>query len=269
MNPIPTRSDPAREAFSRQAPVFDALDEENALITWVRERVRQRVLALYAPGERLLEINAGTGIDAFFFAEKGLHVTATDQAPGMLEAMRHKRALRPDLDISIADVPFAQLGMFAGHDFDHVFSDFGGLNCIPDLSGVMHDIDALLRPGGTCSLVIMPRNSLWEWIELFRGNFQLALRRRHKGGATANIEGVPFTCHYHDPQAVQRHLPGYVRLELMALSALVPPPHLLPFARRHPGLVRTLERWEERSCRWPLLRRWGDHYLLVLRRPHR
>ncbi|HOP42873.1 MAG TPA: hypothetical protein PLA11_05085, partial [Flavobacteriales bacterium] len=82
---------PALEAFSQQAPVFDAIDRENALIGRMRAIVRKAALRHMRPGERLLELNAGTGIDSLFFAQQGLDVLATDAAPGMLAQLEARR----------------------------------------------------------------------------------------------------------------------------------------------------------------------------------
>src|SRR4030095_7441154 len=149
------------------------------------------------------------------------------------------------------------------HSFDHVFSDFGGLNCTSRLNEVLSGIDHVLRPGGRCTLVIMPRVSPWELVDLLRGNGRFALRRFRTGGVPAQLEGITFTCYYHDASAVRHGLRGYRRRSLMALSLFVPPPHLGSFARRHPKLVRALQRVEVPLSRWPVLRGWGDHFAIT------
>jgi len=92
------------------------------------------------------------------------------------------------------------------------------------------------------------------------------LRRWRKGGTSANVEGRTFTCHYYDPSFVRRSMPGFDQVELMSLSCFVPPPHLLPFAQRHPRFVRWMEKLESIVCRWPIFRSMGDHCLILLRK---
>lgn len=254
------------EAFSRQAPVFDALDEA-PLIQWVRERVRAATLPHLRAGDALLEINCGTGIDSLWFASRGVHVTATDDAPGMLAELERKRALHPALPLTVRRCSFLDLDALAPDTFDAVFSNFGGINCTAQLDQVLRGIDARLRPGGVCALVIMPRFSPWELVELLRGNIRFALRRYRRNGSAAQVEGVGFTCWYHDVRAVRRLLPTYAVVDRMALSFIVPPPHLGPFAARHPRLLRRLESLERATSRWPFVRSRGDHYLLILRKP--
>lgn len=253
-------------AFSRQAPVFDALDEA-PLIQWVRTRVRDEALRWIKPGERMLEINCGTGIDSLWFAERGMHVIATDDAPGMLAELQRKAKARPELPLDVQRCSFLQLDQLAIDPADMVFSNFGGINCTERLSDVLNGIDHRLKAGGIAVLVIMPRWSPWELIELFRGNFKHAFRRFNRNGTDAWIEGVRFRCWYHSVGDVRRALPTYELLSCTALSFFVPPPHLGPFAKRHPRMMRLLERLEALTCRWPWIRKQGDHTLVVLRKP--
>jgi ubiquinone/menaquinone biosynthesis C-methylase UbiE len=254
------------EAFSAQSGVFDALDKANPLVAWVRDRVRWEVMQHMRAGAALLELNAGTGIDSFWFAEQGIKVLATDNAPGMIAQLQAKSRATAGLPVEVEACDFHRLGDLAPRTFDHLFSNFGGLNCTDRLQDVLHQFDALLKPGGTCSLVIMPRTSPWELVEFFRGNSRMALRRWRSGGAPANVEGTVFTCHYHDPAFVRRNLPAFEQVTLMTLSCFVPPPHLLPFAQRHPRFVRSMERLEAFTCKWPLIRSIGDHFLIILRK---
>jgi ubiquinone/menaquinone biosynthesis C-methylase UbiE len=254
------------EAFSRQGRVFDELDEA-PLIQWTRGRVREAVMRWLQPGNHLLEINCGTGIDSFWFAEQGLRVTATDDAPGMLVELERKLALSKEPRIEHRRCSFLELDRLDPLRADAVLSNFGGINCTDRLSDVLRGIDARLVPGGICALVIMPRFSPWELVETLRGNVAFAFRRYGKNGALAQVEGVPFRCWYHDAKDVRRALPAYTILDRMALSFFMPPPHLGPFAARHPRLTRTAARLERALCRWPFIRSRGDHYLVILRKP--
>ncbi len=255
---------PVQEAFSRQSGAFDAIDVANPLIGWVRQRVRSECLDLISPGDRLLELNAGTGIDSVFFAEQGIQVLATDQAPGMLAQLRAKQ--RAGLPLEVKALSFLDLEQLDGLQFDHIFSNFGGLNCTDRLEDVLEEAHLLLRPGGFIHLVIMPRICLWELAWVFKGQFRKAFRRLRKGGTMAHLEGVYFPCHYYDPGAVARMVPGLSVRTIKGLSVFYPPPHMQGKAERWPRLTRLAERLENGLCnRWPF-RAWGDHYLIVLQR---
>lgn len=257
-----------RMAFDRQSGAFDGLDDA-PLIQWVREQVRGASMRWMKPGSRLLEINCGTGIDSLWFAAQGLQVTATDDSPGMLAELDRKIREQGAVRIEQQRCSFLELDRLAPRTFDAVFSNFGGINCTRHLADVLTGIDGRLLPGGVCALVIMPRFSPWELVESLRGNFAMAFRRYRRSGAPAQVEGVRFQCHYHDVRDVLGCLPGYTVLDRMALSFFVPPPHLGPFASRHPRLFTWSRRIEHACCRWPWIRSRGDHYLLILRKPVR
>lgn len=263
----PPVSSPALEAFSRQAPVFDAIDRDNPSIARMRAIARSAVLRQVRSGDRLLELNAGTGIDSFYFAEAGIHVVATDAAAGMLAELERKRAGRSDLPLDVKACSFLELDTLHAEPFDHVFSNFGGLNCTDRLDIVMKGLDGLLRPGGTCTLVIMPRFSPWEFAALIKGRFGLAFRRWQRNGTDAHLEGTVFPCYYHSPRDVVNALgKGYQVTELRALSLLAPPPHVSGFPANRPGLLNALHLMEEAVAHaWPF-RNWGDHYLISLRK---
>src|ERR1700742_2973993 len=80
----------AASAFSNQAVKFDEYDAGNSIIHYKRQRVRTHVLTLLEPGSSILELNAGTGTDAIFFAQQGHRVHATDIAEGMQARLREK-----------------------------------------------------------------------------------------------------------------------------------------------------------------------------------
>ena len=257
----------ATTAFSAQASAFDRIDAANPLIAWVRDRVRIQALATMRPGDTLLELNAGTGIDSCFFAAQGMQVLATDAAPGMIEQLRLKQAAEPKLPLDVMHCSFLDLERLGDRRFHHVFSNFGGLNCTAHLDEVLRGIDRVLLPNGTCTLVIMPRFSPWELGAALNGNFKLARRRWRRGGAEAVVEGHDFTCHYYGPAHVRRHLgPGYRVIAQRALSFFVPPPHQLDFMKKRPRIFRSLERIEDRLAGWPIIRNCGDHFVITLRK---
>jgi len=55
-------------------------------------------------------------------------------------------------------------------------------------------------------------------------------------------------------------------VSLRALGLFVPPPYMDAFAGRHPSIFAGLQRVEDLCGGWPVLRGWGDHFLVVLRK---
>ena len=86
---------------------------------------------------------------AVFFAHKGIHVHATDLSDGMIKQLQ-KKVLQNHLKefLSVQQCSFTQLDEVKQLKFDHIFSNFGGLNCVEDLRSVTKYFDSLLKKNG-------------------------------------------------------------------------------------------------------------------------
>ena len=145
------------EAFSYTAEKYDAFAEDHPHLTRMRNKVYAHVERVVPAGSRILELNAGTGIDAVELAQRGYTVHATDIAPGMLARLQAK-IVNNDLTqrLTFQQCSFSELDKIQGAPFDAVFSDLGGLNCISDLSPVIAQLPNILRPNGIVTWVLMP-----------------------------------------------------------------------------------------------------------------
>jgi SAM-dependent methyltransferase len=102
------------------------------------------------PGDRVLDVAAGTGNAAIPAAARGAHVIASDLTPELLDAGRH----RPDaqgLDIEwvIAD---AERLPFESESFDVVMSSIGVMFA-PHHRDAADELVRVCRPGGTIGLL--------------------------------------------------------------------------------------------------------------------
>jgi len=256
----------AADAFSRQSAIFDRIYSGNTIINYKRDRVRQHVLQYLEPGSSILELNSGTGEDALFFAEQGHFVHATDISTGMQAVLRQKTEHVRD-KVSFENCSFLHLDQLKNKGpYDHIFSNFGGLNCTGDLGKVLSSFDSLLKPGGRVTLVIIPPFCLWETLLVFKGKFKTAFRRWFSSnGRTAHIEGVFFKCYYYRPSFITRHLKGlYEVLGVEGLCTIVPPSYIEGFAEKYPGIYRILKTREDKlKSAWP----WkyiGDYFIISL-----
>ena len=266
MNGLEQEQDVSK-AFSKQSSQFDAIDDANSIIAWVRDRVRREVLSFIKPKAEILELNCGTGIDSVFFAQKGFHVLATDNADGMLGVLKDKAQKLLLSNLKTQKCSFNNLENIEGRQFDYVFSNFGGLNCTDNLEKILYDIDRLLKPRGYFTLVVMPKVCPWENIMLLRGDFRTAFRRFNKNGTSANIEGVSFKCYYYAPSYITSRLSTSFELKsLKGLSITTPPPFIEHFIERHPKAFRTLESIENAIYdKWPFYS-WADHYMITMQK---
>lgn len=263
----------AGAAFSKQAAIFDELERENPIVLELRRRIRRNILSLIRPEETLLELNAGTGLDAVEFARRGIRVTATDIADGMIQQMRRKAeqyALGEYL--RVRQCSFASLEELWDKEpdsavaFDHIFSNFGGLNCAEDLAAVIQTLKPLLKPRGTVTLVIMPPVCPWEVFSILKGN-RRAFRRLKRGGTMAHIEGEYFRVRYYSPGYVERAFGAeFERIHLQGLASIAPPPHAESIAKQFPRAYAMLARLDERLSCLPVFRSCADHYCISFRK---
>ncbi len=255
-------------AFNRQSIFFDELYGHDKIIQYKRERVRAHVDKLLQPNSRILELNAGTGEDAIYFASQGHQVHATDIAEGMQEMLRKKIEARGfGNSISTELCSYNMLDRLKDKGpYNFIFSNFAGLNCTGNLEQVLHSFYDLLKPGGIVTMVLLPEFCLWETLLLFRGKFKTAFRRfTGNDGSSSHIDGVYFRCWYYNPSYIVHTLKcNFELLNIEGLCTLVPPSYIVGFSEKHPALFKFLKTKENQlKNTWP----WkciGDYYIISL-----
>jgi ubiquinone/menaquinone biosynthesis C-methylase UbiE len=254
------------EAFSRQSVIYDAYEEHHPILQWMRDQVRAHALSFLQPADKILELNAGTGLDAVFFASRGFKVHATDLSDGMISQLKRKVDLLKLHDkITIQQCSFTELEKTRIGPIDYIFSNFGGLNCVADLTLVTRKIPALLKPGGFVTVVMMAPVCPWELALIFRGHFKTAVRRLHRGGVLARVEGVNFMSYYFSPRRVLKAFGNdFKKARLQGLAAVSPPPYMENFPKRHPKLYKFLAAADARISRFPPFNAWADHFILTV-----
>ncbi|MGB2772026.1 MAG: methyltransferase domain-containing protein, partial [Anaerolineae bacterium] len=79
-------------AFDDSAATYDDAFTESTIGRLLRAAVWRRLDAQFRAGDRVLELNCGTGADAIHLAQRGVHVLATDVSEAMLAVTRRKVA---------------------------------------------------------------------------------------------------------------------------------------------------------------------------------
>lgn len=143
---------PRRAGLDRQpdhvAAMFDHVaakyDRTNTVISLRRDRVWRRAtrhaLAL-RPGERVLDVGAGTGVSTVEFLDEGAYAVGTDISLGMLAAGRLARPGVPLLAGDALALPFAD------EAFDAVTISFA-LRNVADPVAALREMRRVTRPGG-------------------------------------------------------------------------------------------------------------------------
>jgi ubiquinone/menaquinone biosynthesis C-methylase UbiE len=260
----------AEKAFSKQSALFDEIYTNDTIIQYKRARVRSHVEKFLQPHSHILELNAGTGEDAVYFAANGHTIHATDISDAMLGKLADKVKNKELTDSITHEIcSYTKLeNLSQKGPYDLIFSNFAGLNCTNQLDKVLISLPPLVKQGGVITLVILPKFCLWEFLLIGKGKFKTAFRRfAGKKGARSHIEGEYFTCWYYNPSYIKRCLENdFEHLETEGLCSFVPPSYIAHFAERHPRVYSLLCRIE--NCTrfyWPW-RSIGDYYIISFRK---
>lgn len=252
-------------AFSAQASHYDSDDKANQVIVDLRRQVYEHVSRYMKSNSRILELNAGTGIDATYFASQGHTVLATDVSDGMVMELNKKVAAHNGRML-VKQLSYDKIDRINDGPFDYVFSNFGGLNCIDDLSEVTKHLPRLLKPDGQVTWVIMPVVCGWELLSTFKGS-PAGFRRLKKEGVMANIDGEYFHTWYHSLKSIRKAFgEGFTLTASEGLAAVSPPPHRSDFPVKHPGLYRFLRSTDRLVNKSFPFNRWADHIIVTFRR---
>jgi demethylmenaquinone methyltransferase / 2-methoxy-6-polyprenyl-1,4-benzoquinol methylase len=130
------------------AAMFDGVaeryDRTNTILSFGRDRVWRRATAAalaLRPGERVLDLGAGTGVSTVDLAKSGAYAVGSDISLGMLGVGRR---VRPQVPLVAGD---ALALPFADASFDAVTISFA-LRNIGDTAGALREMARVTRPGG-------------------------------------------------------------------------------------------------------------------------
>jgi len=180
----PPAAPEARSAafYDRTAPVYDqAMDAPVARA--LRACFWERAEAELAPGSRLFDFGAGSGLDAEHFAARGFHVTAYEPSAGMLGLLRARCAahVAAGTVVPLGGTPAELETELAGAaPFDGVVCNFAVFSLLPRLSPVFRLFGRIVRPGGRLLVAIQ---NPWYSADMRRPAFWRALARFPAVGA--------------------------------------------------------------------------------------
>ena len=267
---FPSEFEPPPAPFDACAERYDDVFTNSRVGRAQRASVWREMDLLFKPGQRILEINCGTGVDALHLAESGVRVVACDASRKMIGAARDRlwRTSTQAL-VDLQTLPTEKLGRIEGAAlFDGALSNFSGLNCVEDLSGAGQELARLLKPRATLLLCVFGRQCAWEilWY-LLRRNPRKAFRRVAKEGAWVQFQGADLRVDYPSVEELKRAFAPYFRLKAQkGVGILVPPSYLEAFAVQYPRAFRTAVSLDLGLGRIPLLRSLADHILLTFER---
>jgi SAM-dependent methyltransferase len=259
------------EAFDEIAETYDSAFTNSAIGSAQRKSVWREIDQIFTTGQRVLEINCGTGVDALHLARRGVHVIACDSAPQMIAVAKQRAALAAiSATVSFRVQANERIGTLRNEGpFDGVLSNFSGLNCVPDLSFLAYDLAQLVKKRSKMVLCLFGRFCIWEtfWY-LAQGNTLKAVRRVKQGGRSAVISArSETTVWYHSVRQLKRTFSPYFRLlGWKGVGVTVPPSYLEFLAAGYPRLFHFASRIDPWLGGCPGFRAMADHMLLTFER---
>jgi SAM-dependent methyltransferase len=259
-----------RDAFDSVAADYYGPRGNNDLIQDMRSEMWRWLAATFVPGERLIDLGCGTGLDAVHLAGQGFKITATDWSPLMVERTAVRAAAQHVTDrvraINMGAHELERLDETGA--YDGAYSNLGPLNCVPDLGHVSRECARVLRPGGKLVFTVIGRYCPWEVAHyLRRRRWARAKVRFARHVVPVGMNNHTIWTRYYAPREFYRAFEPHFTLEhYRGLCVFAPPPYLTGVRDRHPRLHRRLWRLDRRVSGWPLIRGMGDHFLIVMRK---
>jgi len=254
-------------AFDSLAPNYDQTFTHTEIGRWLRGRVHARLNGHFFPGCQVLELGCGTGEDTLHLANQGIHVTATDNSPKMLEIARHKTQNNPLVRIVEMDLHHLTDVQPDAEFFDGAFSNFGPMNVLDGWKSLAHWLSSRVKPGGIVGLGVMGPFCVWEM--MWHGmhlDFKTATRRL-KGHATFQQSTTPIEIYYPTIQRLEQDFSQwFTRVHVESLGLFLPPSDVYPVVEKRPRLMNMLLNLEKRFAEKPSLARFADHFWIEFER---
>ena len=258
-------TDERRNYWNVTAETYDQIFPDTLIGKTQRSAVWRQIERVFQQGQRILEINCGTGIDAVHMAERGIHVLACDLSPRMIELAIKRSVISNTTNLTQFRVlPSERISQLVGNEqFDGALSNFSGLNCVEDLSSVAHNLGELLRPKARAIICMAGRIAPLEvaWY-LGHGQVKQAMRRLR-----CTTEDSRICVQFPTVRAIAKAFgPKFKLRQWQGIGVAVPPSCMEPLARRFPGLLKMLERADDYLAPCPMLRAFADCVLLHFER---
>lgn len=258
--------------FDAIAEQYDATFTSSSIGQLQRDVVWDELKKTFRPGDRVLDIGCGTGVDARFLAERGVDVVGCDPSERMLNVAAQRMLARPHPpgSVQLRLLPAEEISdLQSDTPYDGAFSNFGAVNCVEDIARLSNDIALLLKPGASLLLCLMGPLCLWEtaWY-LARGNVTKAFRRLRPGGVDARVgESAGFHVQYPSVRSVRKMFTPAFRLKnIRGVGVAVPPSYLEAWATRTPAMLKRAATADRFLGCCPGVRVLADHVLFHFER---
>ena len=214
----------------------------------------------------ILELNCGTGEDAIELSKMGHQVLATDISEGMIQIAKTKQ-FKPNCQFETLDITALSKDAFET-DFDLIFSNFGGFNCLKqkDIQTFFETSASMLSKTGRIVLVIMPKNTLWERIYItLKGQFKKAKRRNTTESFEVNVAGKNVRTWYYNPKDIVSLASNFKLEQIKPIGLWIPPSYLESSIFGKKISIRILS-FLDHCFSFSFLSKYADHYYIEFKK---
>lgn len=221
---------------------------------------------------KILELNCGSGEDAIRFAQRGHIVVATDISEEMIRVTTQKandHELAEFIKPQVCDVKNI-MNCKLPTDFDLIFSNFGGLNCLDhfELQKLSSSLFKLLKPNGRFVAVVMPKFSLWEsvyYTSKFRA--EKIFQRNTNNYLEVSVGDSRVKTWYYSPgQFAEIFQSHFQKLITKPIGFAIPPSYMEANIGRKKPLMDFLSQLEYVTSQISFLSGISDHFIMDLQK---
>lgn len=240
-------------AFDKVASRYDSVWSNTPVGKAQRSAVWRRVDPLFKPGDFVLDLGCGTGVDALHLQARGVSVYGFDSSPQMVEVARRR-------GVQANCCPIERLQYFDLR-LDGAISNFGALNCVVSLASIAGPLARMVRPGGYLALCFMNPVCLWEIAFYLLHAKPGKAFRRLRGRADSSLGARVF---YPSGTAIiSAFRTGFRLLSSCGIGLTVPPSYVTALTHWE---VEQLSALDRRLAHKPVLRSLADHRLYIFER---
>lgn len=215
------------------------------------------------PYHTVLEINCGTGEDAYRWSKLNKFITGTDISPKMIEVAKTKFP-----GISFEGLDIRKINTYQ-RKYDLLFSNFGGLNCLSpeEIRRFFENVYTQLPQSGRLILVIMGKKCVWDRLFLIlKRKWKLRNRRNTINNVEVHVNGSMVNTWYYSPREIQQFTNNKYTVErAYPIGLFVPPSYLSSYFSNKKSWMKLLE-FLDRLFSFRFLANYADHYLIVLKK---
>jgi ubiquinone/menaquinone biosynthesis C-methylase UbiE len=263
-----------------EMPPFDSIADEydksfsESLIGQEQRQLSRHWLTRILQGEKklqILEINCGTGDDALWLASVGHTVIATDQSTAMIHEAEQKLSVSGQKNVRFICCSFESLAtQFGQQQFDLIFSNFSGLNCVSSntMTSLSKQLFSLLKNNGHFAAVVFGKYTWWEtFYFLLKGQPSKAFRRwRNRGVKAMLTKNIYQQVYYYSVSRLTKMFYPLRLLEKRPVGLFIPPSYLEAAMKKRPGLFHALTKLEKNINGPAIGSSFADHVYLLFKK---